>query len=111
MKEKAIRILCLSSAFLLISVIHANAVTISGYLTILNVRSNESGFTVQVSQTVNSSCAYSDHLQVELATSSNYNSHVSMFLSAWTLGKQIRVYYEGCTSNGSVEVVGWVSNP
>ncbi|MET1256793.1 hypothetical protein [Aliikangiella maris] len=83
----------------------------SPQLTIKNVRTYETSFIVQVAENVNASCSFPDHLQLS-KSNPNYQASVSLFMTAWTSGKKIQAYYNGCdasasASGGNVNVTGW----
>lgn len=86
---------------------------VSDHLKVLNVRTYTDGMVVQVDAPINSSCGYPDHLQIFISNP-NYAASVSLFMTAWVSGKNIRAYYGECGEsntlggNGNVYVTGWV---
>ncbi len=90
-------------------------VQLSGYLTISSVSTYPDGFVVQVAASVNGYCTWPSTLQI-YTSNTNYNAHVATFLTAYSLGKQIRVFHFGCgptsldSGGGNVYVYGWVIN-
>ena len=108
METKLKKILIIAATIFAASAVQAQT---SQLLTIKNVRTYGSGLIVQVAENVNSSCSYPDHLQL-FTTNQNYQASLSLFMTAWVSGKNIKAYYNGCGEDASstghnVNVTGW----